>query len=161
MKRKNQRMSRAVAIYANNHTECETCGSTRDIVIHHKIPVVNGGTDDANNLVALCSKCHTAIHFGKNSSISHGQLSHNGIVRAIFHGEKEEIRKISMTELEFLMCINGTIGAVETLELIDSLPDADPENPRLYADVYLKYENELRGIGISATKGKEYGNAEA
>ena len=37
---------------------CVCCGSTRDLVAHHKIPRSYGGGDDFSNLEPVCRRCH-------------------------------------------------------------------------------------------------------
>lgn len=41
--------------------KCELCGSDRGLEIHHIIPVVFGGTDDKDNLLCVCKKCHALL----------------------------------------------------------------------------------------------------
>ena len=48
-------------IFANNGKRCELCGSTWNCEIHHIIPVCLGGTDDDDNLVVVCGRCHTRL----------------------------------------------------------------------------------------------------
>lgn len=38
--------------------ECYMCGATDSLELHHIIPVLAGGTNDAWNLMTLCSACH-------------------------------------------------------------------------------------------------------
>ena len=40
---------------------CHYCGKEADTV-DHKIPVISGGTDDDENLVACCRKCNSKKH---------------------------------------------------------------------------------------------------
>ena len=40
---------------------CEECGRVAND-IHHKLKKSQGGTDDADNLIALCRRCHGAEH---------------------------------------------------------------------------------------------------
>jgi hypothetical protein len=37
---------------------CERCRSEKDLQVHHKIPVIAGGSHEESNLVVLCKKCH-------------------------------------------------------------------------------------------------------
>lgn len=37
---------------------CARCHKRRPLELHHRRPVVHGGTNDPNNLVALCHPCH-------------------------------------------------------------------------------------------------------
>jgi 5-methylcytosine-specific restriction endonuclease McrA len=39
---------------------CVVCLSTLKLEVGHKIALMNGGTDDFNNLAALCGECHLA-----------------------------------------------------------------------------------------------------
>jgi hypothetical protein len=38
------------------------CGSTRNLEVHHRVPLALGGSDDAENLLALCESCHRWVH---------------------------------------------------------------------------------------------------
>lgn len=40
---------------------CEVCGN-RAVDIHHVVHKSQGGTDEANNLIALCRECHNRAH---------------------------------------------------------------------------------------------------
>jgi len=54
------------------NTPCEICSwnkTTRDI--HHIKEVVNGGTNELNNLISVCPNCHRMIH---NNLISENDL---------------------------------------------------------------------------------------
>lgn len=41
--------------------KCELCGSTRELELHHVIPVVCGGSDSPENLILVCKKCHALL----------------------------------------------------------------------------------------------------
>lgn len=46
---------------------CRVCGATPELdrvplQVHHKLPVAQGGTNDADNLITLCSNCHAGRH---------------------------------------------------------------------------------------------------
>ena len=43
--------------FLKSHTICERCGAKAEDV-HHKTPLVYGGTNDEDNLAALCKRCH-------------------------------------------------------------------------------------------------------
>lgn len=40
------------------HPTCQKCSIAPSAETHHKIPRRLGGTDDEENLMAVCSKCH-------------------------------------------------------------------------------------------------------
>lgn len=43
--------------------KCYVCGNKNvALEIHHILPVMNGGANNKENLVALCHSCHKAIH---------------------------------------------------------------------------------------------------
>ena len=41
--------------------KCGKCGSTENLELHHMIPASLGGTNDENNLIWLCNKCHKKV----------------------------------------------------------------------------------------------------
>ena len=41
--------------------QCAFCGSKKDLEEHHMIPLFLGGTNDDDNLVFLCKKCHRGV----------------------------------------------------------------------------------------------------
>ena len=41
---------------------CEKCGRAGRLQTHHKRPKWKDGTDDPENLVVLCGRCHLAAH---------------------------------------------------------------------------------------------------
>jgi len=46
----------------NDSDSCEECGRYRNLHIHHKIRIGNGGSHKQSNLVVLCEKCHQKKH---------------------------------------------------------------------------------------------------
>jgi 5-methylcytosine-specific restriction endonuclease McrA len=51
-------------VLARDRHRCATpgCGSARFLEVHHVVPRSRGGTNDAANLVTLCSRCHGYVH---------------------------------------------------------------------------------------------------
>lgn len=41
--------------------QCAFCGSKKDLEEHHMIPIFLCGTNDDNNLIYLCKKCHKDV----------------------------------------------------------------------------------------------------
>lgn len=41
-----------------NGAKCVRCGSTRDLLAHHKVPRSYGGLDIPSNLAPVCRRCH-------------------------------------------------------------------------------------------------------
>ena len=42
--------------------QCAICGQNDYLEFHHLIPVSEGGTDDYDNIILLCTCCHAAVH---------------------------------------------------------------------------------------------------
>jgi 5-methylcytosine-specific restriction protein A len=57
---------RARARYIAAHPLCERCQADGRItpaeLVHHKLPLADGGTHDAANLLSVCKPCHAKIH---------------------------------------------------------------------------------------------------
>jgi len=55
--------------YIAAHPLCEQCAAAGRIVpaqeVHHIVPLAAGGTHDKENLLALCSPCHSGITLGE------------------------------------------------------------------------------------------------
>lgn len=45
-------------VLKRDNYKCTECGSTNRLEIHHIIQRSNGGSDEINNLITLCLKCH-------------------------------------------------------------------------------------------------------
>jgi len=41
---------------------CKKCKETEPLTVHHILEKTNGGTNEINNLVTLCEKCHVTVH---------------------------------------------------------------------------------------------------
>ena len=52
--------------YVSTHPFCEMClknGVMTPVAeVHHRIPLSQGGTNKADNLVSLCRSCHNKVH---------------------------------------------------------------------------------------------------
>ena len=52
--------------YIKAHPLCERCLSegryTPAVLVHHKKPLADGGTNEESNLMSLCFSCHEEIH---------------------------------------------------------------------------------------------------
>lgn len=42
--------------------QCEECGATEKLQVHHIIPLSKGGSNDLSNLKVLCERCHALKH---------------------------------------------------------------------------------------------------
>lgn len=45
----------------SEHERCELCGSSRSLEAHHIIPLALGGTDEKENILCVCKKCHALL----------------------------------------------------------------------------------------------------
>ena len=52
--------------------QCEKCGVTGYIILHHIVPVICGGTYQNANLSLLCPLCHKYAHGLRDHSIRKG-----------------------------------------------------------------------------------------
>ena len=60
--------------------ECQNCLETEDLVIHHIVPLIVGGTNHLTNLCVLCTECHSLIHRNTDENkISIKELTQTGI----------------------------------------------------------------------------------
>jgi len=67
---------------------CCNCGSTKNLVYHHIVPVSVGGNHILSNIVVLCENCHSRIHFGNDGHISHSKLIKEALANMKSNGEK-------------------------------------------------------------------------
>ena len=49
---------------------CAVCGKEGYVEIHHKTPIILGGTDDHDNLICLCPDCHDEAHKNNRSILT-------------------------------------------------------------------------------------------
>ena len=42
--------------------ECQSCGSLKNLQVHHKQFRSQSGDDSEQNLITLCSDCHLTLH---------------------------------------------------------------------------------------------------
>jgi 5-methylcytosine-specific restriction endonuclease McrA len=49
-------------MYRRDGWKCRHCGSRSMLTPHHLIFQGHGGTDDLENLLCLCMKCHDDVH---------------------------------------------------------------------------------------------------
>ena len=44
-----------------DYNTCQNCFSTKSLEVHHIIPMRENGSDELDNLITLCVKCHRRI----------------------------------------------------------------------------------------------------
>jgi 5-methylcytosine-specific restriction endonuclease McrA len=50
------------AVLERDRWRCQSCGRCRDLQVHHKQFCSRSGEDRAENLITLCSHCHSGLH---------------------------------------------------------------------------------------------------
>ena len=63
-RRKTDRKQRELTI-ARDGGKCAKCGATESLEVHHVKHRADGGTDDDDNLITLCARCHAEEHKGE------------------------------------------------------------------------------------------------
>ncbi|MDR1628545.1 MAG: HNH endonuclease [Oscillospiraceae bacterium] len=65
-KRYGSRWKKIRAAFLSANPICELCGQdgrlTPAVLVHHKKKLTDGGTNDFENLMALCIRCHEFVH---------------------------------------------------------------------------------------------------
>jgi hypothetical protein len=135
-------ISKTTRAYVLRHQRCEMCGKTpKDdgvrLHVDHKIPREWGGTNDVENLQALCSECNE----GKRDRFSSFDVHGSHIARAVSYDEPH--MRIGELLKEF---------APEEVpsELLDLVASA-----KQYQDDWQKRLRELRVLGWIITPRKE------
>jgi 5-methylcytosine-specific restriction endonuclease McrA len=49
-------------VFERDQWRCQFCGSMRNLEIHHLRFRSHGGRHTPENLIALCTKCHSRLH---------------------------------------------------------------------------------------------------
>ena len=71
------------AILARDNYQCQHCGAKSvALEIHHVKFRIQGGSDDPENLLTLCRKCHMDYHKGKIELKKQGKKKNIGLVAA-------------------------------------------------------------------------------
>lgn len=72
--------TKAMVLVRDNYT-CQRCKTKKGTLeVHHIVYRSQGGSDEHNNLITLCTKCHSSLHYGKwqlkQKGVKKGQLRH-------------------------------------------------------------------------------------
>jgi 5-methylcytosine-specific restriction endonuclease McrA len=49
-------------VLLRDNWRCQSCGTTSNLEVHHQLFRSHSGDDSENNLITLCTGCHTRIH---------------------------------------------------------------------------------------------------
>ena len=65
-KRYGRRWAKVRAAFLREHPLCELCSADGRVtpaeMVHHRLKAADGGTNDWDNLQALCQSCHSRLH---------------------------------------------------------------------------------------------------
>ena len=106
-------------------TICANClfDAKDDIIFHHIVPVIIGGTDNISNIAPLCEECHKKLHgitSQTSQALSHSDLIKKGIEKARQSGitvgrKKTTVEDIPNNFLQYYTLIKSqqkTVSAV-------------------------------------------------
>ena len=77
------------AMYWRDNWHCRCCNRSDTLTPHHIVFQSQGGTDDLDNLVTLCLKCHDDVHGGR---IGLRYTIGNGVISQVEFVHKERWR---------------------------------------------------------------------
>ncbi len=63
-------------ILKRDNYECQECGCSKELKVHHKMPVILNGSNEEDNLITLCHTCHMGIHAQKYGFFDLGQINY-------------------------------------------------------------------------------------
>ena len=68
-------------VFARDNYTCQVCGKSKDKILqtHHIIYRSNGGTDRVNNLITVCTDCHTSTNHKKGGILYKWQEEHKKV----------------------------------------------------------------------------------
>ena len=134
MERKQNRTMLKLRREINN---CELCGSSRNLEVHHIIPVVFGGPeDDEENMIVVCKKCHALL-------TPHRILSKEGIKRAMAPGAFSDLYR------EFYETLGEFEGDFDKFDMFDLFDDLTNKYSKKYCGQpanNAEYHGTLKGV---------------
>lgn len=109
------------AVVRKRDRSCKSCGSSRDLHVHHVVRLAKGGTNRTDNLLLLCNACHLKVHnavsFVRKNSASQAGLAFaeriQQISRAIENGSDVEFKYKKPYEKTFKKRIVSPYGFVK------------------------------------------------
>jgi len=84
--------------------ECEVCGFDfkPTLVVHHKIPISEGGSNDIDNLSSLCPTCHKLVHYIMRTEMGERKKFNSWIADNVPENQGNKLLKIAYN-------LNGTL----------------------------------------------------
>lgn len=87
--------SKAFVLHRDNYT-CQRCKVTKvPLQVHHVVFRSNGGSDRPENLITLCTNCHTKVHAGTSSNsfkVNAESYKDSGLLNSIMKYLYQEFR---------------------------------------------------------------------
>jgi len=96
--------------------KCEVCGSKENILIHH----ANGNSNEANDLIVLCSKCHGYVH-----------SNNNRVVEIVQHIVQTRIKESNTKKIEILDIRDKRLDIRDIDKDIDIKESSDDDKKKL------------------------------
>jgi 5-methylcytosine-specific restriction endonuclease McrA len=59
-------------VLRRDNWRCQSCGSMKNLEVHHQEFRSRGGSDLEDNLITLCNRCHSAVHHNSDCSKENG-----------------------------------------------------------------------------------------
>ena len=94
---------------------CEFCGDPRGLEVHHSIPLSLGGSDEEDNLIVCCAKCHGILHRG-----NHSQLTKIGLKKL------RDTKKLSRAFYKFVEDLDYKIEIADVFDFIEEYDGGEP-----------------------------------
>lgn len=94
--------------------ECQLCGNTGSLEVHHKIPLVFSNDDSMDNLIVICQRCHSMLHSG-----THSILTKAGLKRAVYGDHDWRLSYIDL--LKEVKDIDEPLEAIDILDIAEKL----------------------------------------
>lgn len=151
--------SKEMVLSRDNYT-CKCCKSKKGTMeVHHIVYRSNGGSDDAENLVTLCEKCHKELHKGlfkefegKLVGIKKGTLKHatqmNSIRKQLFLKHPNAIETFGYVTKE-----NRQLLGIEKTHYTDACVIASGGEPVKFKTNYVYVKKDIAKRDIQRTKG--------
>ena len=113
-------------ILLRDHFRCQECGFYKHLEVHHIVPKSKGGTDDPENLVTLCQRCHSKKHgfaHRENKRRRHTRRNHRKKQKRWYNNHRKQCKTPEFA-----------IGPAENKHPMksDNSPEAQTRRRRLY-----------------------------
>lgn len=94
------------------YTCCELCGDTRNLEVHHIIPLSVGGPDIEDNMIVVCYKCHALLtpkSVLTKLGIQRVKDNNQKIIKQVKDNTQKMLNK-NQKMIEFYECLDAIMG---------------------------------------------------